>query len=1042
MTSPRQQSPQAAADTAATTAPDTLGAVVPSASPAAAQRYTFLAEIARGGMGFIWRATDTALSREVAVKVLQDRYALDSGAARRFADEARITAQLQHPAIPPIHDIGTLPDGRPFLAMKLIKGQTLDKLLQGRPDVATERGRFVAVFEQICQAVAYAHAHGVLHRDLKPSNVMVGAFGEVQLMDWGLAKVLAIRERSRPADDPEETQPGTQVVSLRDSDAMFTQAGSVLGTPSYMPPEQAIGAIDQIDARSDVFGLGGILTAVLTGRPPFVGDTSESTRQLAAKGNVQDCFARLDTCGADPELIALCKHCLATEKEDRPANGDEVAKAVAQLRAAADERARRAELDKVRVEGEKAAAEAQALERRKRRRLWLGAASALVLALVGGLSAVLAVQQRANDDLAAKNKELADEQAKVQARFELAQKAIAIFHTGVSEDVLLKNDQFKELRTRLLKEAAGFYADLEKLLEGQTDDKSRRLLAEGYFQLGELMDRIGSRPEALAVHRKALAVRRELAAEAGADVETRLNVARSLGVVGELLRETGDTAGALAAYEEQRDIARALEAESPTDAGRAVLAQGYHNIGYLLLKNGKRAEALTEYEKARAIREQLVEARPTHTDFQRDLARSHDKIGEVLWQTGKPAGALAAWQQVRVLRQKLADANPTRTHFQSDLAYTYTNLGLVLTHLGKQADALEALEKARDIGQELVKAHPAVTDFQSGLGWSHFRIGDVLRQTGRPAEARTAYEEAQAIWQKQADANPAVAHLQYELAISHGQLGILLEETRELPESLAAQRRAQLILMKLAETNPTITDFQSDLAESFYHIGNVLWRMGKPTESMAAHQKARANYQKVSDAHPTNAQHQAHLARSETRLGRLQARQGNFAEAFAALDQGQARCKKLVGAYPENPIYINDLGSSHADRGGAHVRAGHPAEAATDLRRAIALWDNLETPQPETRLERSRALALLAGLGADSRSGVTATEAAQLADQAAAALRDAVKAGWAQQDELKEPDFDPLRQRADFQELVKDLEAKEAAARRTSPANRPQADKK
>ena len=1042
MTSPSQQSPQVAADTAATTEPDTLGAVVPPASPPAAQRYTLLAEIAGGGMGVIWRATDTALSREVAVKVLQDRYALDSGAARRFADEARITAQLQHPAIPPVHDIGTLPDGRPFLAMKLIKGQTLDKLLHARPDVASERGRFVAVFEQICQAVAYAHAHGVLHRDLKPSNVMVGAFGEVQLMDWGLAKVLASQQRPRPADDPEETQPGTLVVSLREGDAMFTQAGSVLGTPSYMPPEQAIGAIDQIDARSDVFGLGGILAAVLTGRPPFVGDTSESTRQLAAKGNVQACFARLDSCGADPELIALCKHCLAPEKEDRPANGDEVAKAVAQLRAAADERARRAELDKVRVEGEKAAAEAQALERRKRRRLWLGTASALVLALVGGLSAVLAVQQRANDDLAAKNKELADEQAKVQARFELAQKAIAIFHTGVSEDVLLKNDQFKELRTRLLKEAAGFYADLEKLLAGQTDDKSRRLLAEGYFQLGELMDRIGSRPEALAVHRKALAVRRELAAEAGADVETRLDVARSVEAVGELLRETGDVAGARAAYEEQRDIARALEAESPTDAVRTVLARSYHNIGYLLLSTGKRAEALTEYEKARDIREKLVEANPTHTEFQRDLAQIHDKIGEVLWQTGKPAGALAAWQQVRVLRQKLADANPTRTGLQSNLVHSYTNLGLVLTHLGKPAEALEALEKARAIGQKLVDGNPAVTNFQSGLAWSHFRIGDVLRQMGRLAEARTSYLKAQVIWQKLADANPAVARLQYELAISHGQLGILLEQTRELPESLAAHRIAHAILLKLAETNPTISDFQSDLAESFYHIGNVLWRMGKSAEALETHRKARAHYQKVADAHPKNAVHQAELANSNNRLGGLQARQGQFAEAFAALDRGLALRQQLTESHPENPIYTTDLGRSHADRGGAHIRAGHPAEAATDLRRAIALWDNLETAQPETRFERSRALALLAGLGADSRSGVTATEAAQFADQAAAALRDAVQAGWAQLDELQEPDFDPLRQRADFQKLVKDLEAKETAARRTRPVDRPQADKK
>ena len=170
---------------------------------AASQRYTLGKEIDRGGMGVIYRATDTFLGREVALKVLHEKYGALSEAALRFAGEARITGQLQHPSIPPVHDLGTLSDGRPFLAMKLIKGQTLDESLKDRPDAMADRGRFVAVFEQICQALAYAHSHDVIHRDLKPANVMVGAFGEVQVMDWGLAKILGA-ERS-PAS-PTETQ--------------------------------------------------------------------------------------------------------------------------------------------------------------------------------------------------------------------------------------------------------------------------------------------------------------------------------------------------------------------------------------------------------------------------------------------------------------------------------------------------------------------------------------------------------------------------------------------------------------------------------------------------------------------------------------------------------------------------------------------------------------------------------------------------------------------------------------------------------------------
>src|SRR5262245_14532078 len=172
---PRTSDPAVTTDEQPLAGSDRAGGVgIPAGVSNPGARYRLGEEIARGGMGTVYRANDTVLGREVAVKVLQEKYAPDSGTARRFADEACITAQLQHPNIPAVHDLGVLPDGRPFLAMKLIKGETLEELLKRRADPAKERGRFVAAFEQACQAVAYAHAHGVLHRDLKPANVMVG----------------------------------------------------------------------------------------------------------------------------------------------------------------------------------------------------------------------------------------------------------------------------------------------------------------------------------------------------------------------------------------------------------------------------------------------------------------------------------------------------------------------------------------------------------------------------------------------------------------------------------------------------------------------------------------------------------------------------------------------------------------------------------------------------------------------------------------------------------------------------------------------------
>ena len=346
---------------------------IPNSPSPTANRFVLGEEIARGGMGVVYRATDAAFGREVAVKVLLAKYGPDSVAARRFADEARITGQLQHPAIPPVHDLGTLPDGRPFLAMKLIQGQTLDELLRDRPEFSTDRGRFVAAFEQVCQAVAYAHAHKVIHRDLKPANVMVGGYGEVQVMDWGLAKELGEGAAAHP-DRSDETL--SVEIRLGRDGGDITQAGSLLGTPAFMPPEQALGAIDLITERADVFGLGAILCVILTGQPPFVAANAEATRLLAAQGKLGDAFARLAACGAEAELIALAKRCLSPDAADRPADAGEVAKAVATLRADAERRARQAETDR-------ATAEVKATEGRKRRRVQRALAAAVVAIFAG-----------------------------------------------------------------------------------------------------------------------------------------------------------------------------------------------------------------------------------------------------------------------------------------------------------------------------------------------------------------------------------------------------------------------------------------------------------------------------------------------------------------------------------------------------------------------------------------------------------------------------------------------------------------------------------
>ena len=240
----------------------------------------------------------------------------------------------------------------------------------------------------MCQAVGYAHAHRVIHRDLKPANVMVGAFGEVQVMDWGLAKVLGEETpATRDALAAEETQAWTQVSPTPEAGS-HTQAGSLVGTPAFIPPEQAVGQIERVNERSDVFGLGALLAVILTGQPPYVGESFEAVRVQAVRGNLEDCFARLDASSAEPELVALCKKCLAFEPADRPADAGAVAASLAGFRAAADERARQAELDRVHAEGEMREALARAAEQRRRRRILLTATGIIALVFLTGFAGV------------------------------------------------------------------------------------------------------------------------------------------------------------------------------------------------------------------------------------------------------------------------------------------------------------------------------------------------------------------------------------------------------------------------------------------------------------------------------------------------------------------------------------------------------------------------------------------------------------------------------------------------------------------------------
>ncbi|MCB9674385.1 MAG: SUMF1/EgtB/PvdO family nonheme iron enzyme [Alphaproteobacteria bacterium] len=319
----------------------TQTSVVPS------ERYEALGTIDAGGMGVVRRVRDRVLNRTLAMKVLHRGLVDHPDAIARFLEEAQATAQLQHPGIVPVHDAGVLPDGRPWFTMREIKGRRFGTVIRelhaasgdrwgATPDGWTFR-RLVAAFHDLCETVGFAHERGVVHRDLKPDNIMVGAHGEVLVLDWGLAKVLGAPTAEARGFEPVSTDRST-------TDSLKTHMGTVAGTPAYMAPEQARGEVDRIDARSDVYALGPVLYHVLSGRPPYDGrDGQEVIAQVlsgpptavgrgaaeASFGFGLEAVARTRQGPPVPEaLVDLCETAMAREPDERYASARELGERV------------------------------------------------------------------------------------------------------------------------------------------------------------------------------------------------------------------------------------------------------------------------------------------------------------------------------------------------------------------------------------------------------------------------------------------------------------------------------------------------------------------------------------------------------------------------------------------------------------------------------------------------------------------------------------------------------------------------------------------
>jgi serine/threonine-protein kinase len=643
--------------------------------PSTPLRFRVLRPHAKGALGEVFVARDEELHREVALKEIQNQHADDPHRRARFVVEAEITGGLEHPGIVPVYGLGHYPDGRPYYAMRFIRGDGLQEAIDRfhKADVPgrNPRERNLALrdllgrFVDVCNAMAYAHARGVLHRDLKPGNILLGRYGETLVVDWGLAKPLGRAD----ADTPEgPLQP------LSGTESAPTQLGAAIGTPAYMSPEQAAGRLDLLGPASDVYSLGATLYCLLAGRAPFTDVGVAAVLRKVQQGD----FPRPGQVksGVPAALEAICLKALALKPEGRYATPQALAQDVERWLADEPVSAYREPL-------------AARLSRwaRQHRVLVTGTAAATAVAVLS-LGVGLAVVAGKNQALDAANAELktaytqeeaarADTESRRGQAAERLTLALGAFKELVFDvqEQLAKRSGTQDLRKALLHTAVEGLTRLAKYAEKAQD--TDRSTAVAYLTLGNIFLQIeGQTERAWHEYERAHSVFKRRAAVAAKDTIAQRDLAASYDKLGDVSLQLGDTKAARRYYQDAPDIAQGrVTADSKNAQAQRDLAISYTKLGDGSRQLDDTQTARRYYQAGLEIAQRLAAADPKDAELQRDLAISYERHGDVSCQLGATPAARRYYQDGLAINQRLAAADPKNPQAQRDLSVSYERLG-------------------------------------------------------------------------------------------------------------------------------------------------------------------------------------------------------------------------------------------------------------------------------------------------------------------------------------------------------------------------------
>jgi serine/threonine-protein kinase len=950
-----------------------------------------------GGLGEVYLAQSQDLGREVALKRMQGRFAQDCSKRSRFVQEAEITSRLEHPGIAPVYAMGQDEVGRPFYAMRFIRGNTLQEACEqfhqadqpgrGPAERALTFRQLLGRFVAVCNTVAYAHSRGVIHRDIKPGNIILGPFGETILLDWGLAKMLQNKGLSQNGDRTHQTHescphfgmgpppdpaagapagiPGESRQTSLERDAPdntgtaveATQLGVPVGTPPYMSPEQAGGNWDKVGPASDIYGLGATLYTLLTGRVPVTGKDAGEILHHVKQG---DWVHPRQVKRAIPRALeAICLRAMAPRPLDRYPSASDLAADVEHWLA-----------------DEAVTAWREPLSGRFRR--WgrhhrATVAGAVMAVGVAAVSLTLATwllvaayekEHRAKQTAERKEGEAAEQRDEAKRRKQQAEKsfqeawdAVDFFQTQASQHALFQAPGLQPLRKDLLQRALKFYQKYIQEHKNDADFQADR--ARAFVRLADITRDIGAQKDALGAYRQAVSELERLVAGNPTNIAYAADLAAAYHNLATLWSKIGEIKQAESVF--AKALARQQKVVAlPSSGSKAQydLAVLFQNLARLNVLKKKSSMAEQSYKRSLAILAKLTQTHANISQYQYLTAHDYMGLGLVYANLSKVEEAVTAFQNAAKVLSELKRREPTTPDYQTALGVVYTNLANLYFHTMRDLAKSEAARQAAlAIQEQLVKQNPEVTQYRSDLAGGYYDLGLYYVLTRQLPKAKPLLEKALAFRQQLARENPGHPPLESELAESHFGLGTWHSANGENEQAIKANLLALAIQERLAKRFPGMADYRMALSRTYSNLGVAYNSTRSPQEAEAAFHKSLSIRNQLARDHPEVVDFAIGSADSASAMAMVATEQGRWQTALRWLNQAVGKLEAALRKVPRHARARQDLATAYARRARALNCLGRYAQALEDYERALGL--DLKGEHSRLRVDRAATLARL-----------------------------------------------------------------------------------